>query len=362
MASNIEKLRLKEKIEPKQMAKKLNLSTKRYNDIEYSPDLLNYEEIIKLTEYFNVSSDYILGLSTIPLRVDELYNCFEKEFAEDFEPEFKKCCSFKNEDGTDNELIIYERKQSEFWKNRLRTRAYELGYTTKTISKLTGLSTKKVDTLLNTPQMEFEVKTKDLLILFRGLKLNFKILEDTSTTAGDETFDEYRFQLLATRTMKLTRINKEKYLQFIHQLFLSNIKIKSPIKIPDVRETYQERINYLRKEQGFDKWAKRTQKELASKLTEMGCKHCCESTIKNIERQYDYESEPSGNTGANTQLFATMSKLWDLPLDYILDASKENNTRKSDFNRLYFKYSKLTEESINELNKFMKYITEETQA
>jgi len=281
-----------------------------------------------------------------------------KQYIEDFE----KACSFKNEDGTDNELIILERKQSEFWKNRLRTRVYELGYTTETISKLTGLSTEKVDTLLNTPQMEFEVKTKDLLMLFRGLKLNFKILEDTSTTSGDETFDEYRFQLLATRARKLTRINKEKYLQFIHQLFLSNIKIKSPIEIPDVRETYQERINYLRKEQGFDKWAKRTQKELASKLTEMGCKHCCESTIKNIERQYDYESEPSGNTGANTQLFATMSKLWDLPLDYILDDSKENNTRKSDFNRLYFKYSKLTEESINELNKFMKYITKETQA
>jgi len=361
MATNLEKLRLKEKLLPQQMAKRLGISTRQYNDIEYSPNLLNYELINKIVEEFNVSADYILGISTIPLKADDLYICFEKNMKQYIE-DFEKACSFKNEDGTDNELIILERKQSEFWKNRLRTRVYELGYTTETISKLTGLSTEKVDTLLNTPQMEFEVKTKDLLMLFRGLKLNFKILDDTSKTAGDETFDEYRFQLLATRAIKLTRINKEKYLQFIHQLFLSNIKIKSPIEIPDVRETYQERINYLRKEQGFDKWAKRTQKELASKLTEMGCKHCCESTIKNIERQYDYESEPSGNTGANTQLFATMSKLWDLPLDYILDDSKENNTRKSDFNRLYFKYSKLTEESINELNKFMKYITKETQA
>ena len=360
MASNIEKLRLKEKIEPKQMAKKLNLSTKRYNDIEYSPDLLNYEEIIKLTEYFNVSSDYILGLSTIPLRVDELYNCFEKEFAEDFEPEFKKCCSFKNEDGTDNELIIYERKQSEFWKNRLRTRAYELGYTTKTISKLTGLSTEKVDTLLNTPQMEFEVKTKDLLMLFRGLKLNFKILDNTSTILGDETFDEYRFRLLATKAKKLTRTNKEKYLKFIHQLFLSDIKTKSPIEIPVDYEKYQERIKYLRTEQGFGGWTKRPQKELAEKLTKMGHK-CSESTIKNIEKLND-ESEALGNTGAKTPLFVALSKLWDLPLNYILGDNKDNDTRKSDFYRLYSKYSKLTEESIVELNHFIKFITEETQA
>jgi len=252
MATNLEKLRLKEKLLPQQMAKRLGISTRQYNDIEYSPNLLNYELINKIVEEFNVSADYILGISTIPLKADDLYICFEKNMKQYIE-DFEKACSFKNEDGTDNELIILERKQSEFWKNRLRTRVYELGYTTETISKLTGLSTEKVDTLLNTPQMEFEVKTKDLLMLFRGLKLNFKILEDTSTTSGDETFDEYRFQLLATRARKLTRINKEKYLQFIHQLFLSNIKIKSPIEIPDVRETYQERINYLRKEQGFDK-------------------------------------------------------------------------------------------------------------
>ena len=360
MATNLEKLRLKEKLLPQQMAKRLGISTRQYNDIEYSPNLLNYELINKIVEEFNVSADYILGISTIPLKADELYICFEKNMKKYIE-DFKKACSFKNEDGTDNEFIILERKQSEFWKNRLRTRVYELGYTTKNISKLTGLSTEKVDTLLNTPQMEFEVKTKDLLMLFRGLKLNFKILEDTSTTAGDETFDEYRFQLLATRARKLTRINKEKYLQFIHQLFLSNIKIKSSIEIPSTYETSQERIKYLRKEHGFGGYTKRTQKELASKLTGMGCKHCCESTIKNIERQYYYESEPSGNTGANTQLFATMSKLWDLPLEYILGNSKENDTKKSDFNRLYSKYSKLTEESIIELNKFMKFIAEETK-
>jgi len=359
MTNNLEKIRLKEKLLPQQMAKCLGISTRQYNDIEYSPNLLNYELITKIVEKFDVSADYILGISTIPLKADELYNCFEKSL-ENHPEAFDKACSFKNEDGTDNELIILERKQSEFWKNRLRTRVYELGYTTETISKLTGLSTKKIDTLLNTPQMEFEVKTKDLLMLFRGLKLNFKILDDTSKTAGDETFDEYRFQLLATRAIKLTRINKEKYLQFIHQLFLSNIKIKSPIEIPRTYETSQERIKYLRKAHGYGGKASRTQEALASHLTKSGCK-CCKSTIKNIEK-ISTEPEQFGNTGANTQLFAALSKLWDLPLNYILGYSKENNTKKSDFSRLYSKYSKLTEESIFELNKFMKFITEETQA
>lgn len=358
MATNLEKLRLKEKLLPQQMAKRLGISTRQYNDIEYSPNLLNYELINKIVEEFNVSADYILGISTIPLKADDLYICFEKNMKQYIE-DFEKACSFKNEDGTDNELIILERKQSEFWKNRLRTRVYELGYTTETISKLTGLSTEKVDTLLNTPQMEFEVKTKDLLMLFRGLKLNFKILEDTSTTSGDETFDEYRFQLLATRARKLTRINKEKYLQFIHQLFLSNIKIKSPIEIPSIYRTSPERIKYLRTAHGYGGKASRPREALASHLKKKGCK-CCESTIKNIEK-ISAEPEHFSNTGVNTQLFAALSKLWDLPPNYILGYSKENDTRKSDFSRLYSKYSKLTEESIYELNKFMKFITEEIQ-
>lgn len=105
--------------------------------------------------------------------------------------------------------------------------------------------------------------------------------------------------------------------------------------------------------------ASRPREALASHLKKKGCK-CCESTIKNIEK-ISAEPEHFSNTGVNTQLFAALSKLWDLPPNYILGYSKENDTRKSDFSRLYSKYSKLTEESIYELNKFMKFITEEIQ-
>ena len=52
----------------KQVAKAINLTERNYQDFEYGKIKPSYDTIIKLCEYFNVSSDYLLGLSDVKER------------------------------------------------------------------------------------------------------------------------------------------------------------------------------------------------------------------------------------------------------------------------------------------------------
>ena len=63
-------LRKLSKFTQKQVAKDIGLSERAYQDLEYGTFKPNYENIIKLCRYFNVSADYLLGLSDEPRPLD----------------------------------------------------------------------------------------------------------------------------------------------------------------------------------------------------------------------------------------------------------------------------------------------------
>jgi len=52
----------------KQVAEGIDISERLYQKYEYGNTKPNFEYIIKLCNYFNVSADYLLGLSDDPTR------------------------------------------------------------------------------------------------------------------------------------------------------------------------------------------------------------------------------------------------------------------------------------------------------
>ena len=67
-AQRIKELRKSLKVTQKQLALDLEFSERNYQDLEYGKYHPSYETIIKLCNYFNVSADYLLGLSDEPER------------------------------------------------------------------------------------------------------------------------------------------------------------------------------------------------------------------------------------------------------------------------------------------------------
>lgn len=61
-------IRKVQKVTQKQIAEGISITEALYQKYEYGKTKPNYEVIIKLCNYFNVSADYLLGLSDNPLR------------------------------------------------------------------------------------------------------------------------------------------------------------------------------------------------------------------------------------------------------------------------------------------------------
>lgn len=62
----LKKLREEHELLQKDLAKKLNLSNAVYNNYELGKRMPNYETLKHIAEYFNVSTDYLLGKTDDP--------------------------------------------------------------------------------------------------------------------------------------------------------------------------------------------------------------------------------------------------------------------------------------------------------
>lgn len=62
----LKKLRKKEKLTQKDIATFLNISQPAYQQFESGKKKMNLETMEKLADYFNVSTDYLLGKTDIP--------------------------------------------------------------------------------------------------------------------------------------------------------------------------------------------------------------------------------------------------------------------------------------------------------
>ncbi len=65
---NLKEIRIKNKYSQKQVAEGIGISETLYQKYEYGKTKPAYDVIIKLCNYFNVSADYLLGLSDDPTR------------------------------------------------------------------------------------------------------------------------------------------------------------------------------------------------------------------------------------------------------------------------------------------------------
>jgi len=68
IGEKLRKLRIDKKATQKQIAEYLDIASNSYQSFEYDKVKPSYENLIKLCEYFQCSSDYLLGLSDTPER------------------------------------------------------------------------------------------------------------------------------------------------------------------------------------------------------------------------------------------------------------------------------------------------------
>ncbi len=64
----LKQLRFEKGVTQKQVAEYLEIAPNSVQSLEYGKIRPSYENLIKLCQYFNVSADYLLGLSDDPTR------------------------------------------------------------------------------------------------------------------------------------------------------------------------------------------------------------------------------------------------------------------------------------------------------
>lgn len=63
IGERLKNLRMNKKVTQKQIADYLGIAPNNYQNFEYGQINPSYENLIKLADYFNVSTDYLLGRS-----------------------------------------------------------------------------------------------------------------------------------------------------------------------------------------------------------------------------------------------------------------------------------------------------------
>lgn len=74
IGERIQYLRLEKEMTQKELAAAINVSLKTIQFYEQGRNTPDVEMIVRLAQYFNVSSDFILGLINVPIPLDERKN------------------------------------------------------------------------------------------------------------------------------------------------------------------------------------------------------------------------------------------------------------------------------------------------
>ena len=70
LGQKLKELRVSNNVKQKDVAEHLGILSNSYQQFEYDKIKPSYENLVKLCRYFNVSADYLLGLSDEPRRLD----------------------------------------------------------------------------------------------------------------------------------------------------------------------------------------------------------------------------------------------------------------------------------------------------
>ena len=104
----LKKLRKKEKLTQKDIATFLNISQPAYQQFESGKKKMNLETMEKLADYFNVSTDYLLGKTDIP----------EPESDIDLDSAIDNSVAYDGKPITDNDREVIKDFLKEYFANK----------------------------------------------------------------------------------------------------------------------------------------------------------------------------------------------------------------------------------------------------
>lgn len=361
-------LRCRKSLEPFQLALKLGISTKLYNVYENNPEKIPANILIKLSNIFNVSIDYIVNNSDTHTKaeyikkrikytlanlqdrekdnIDRIRKAFSNvstkniesttiDISEKITEKFSKTSDLLNELFMPLPYIESELETTSEWKFKILRRIYNINSSPEKIIKELSLEEDEVLQLIYKPQLEEEIKTSTLITLFRELGISFNLI-----TGEGLGYNELLFRRIAIKGKHLSNQNKLLYLRFLKYLQdrkIPRLHIREDILIPNEKDKLSDRIAYLRKVVGYE-GDKVSQQELADLIKEhcTGKYKCSLRTVTKIENS-NYEDD------INIKYICIIAYLWDISIDYLL-RNTNRNIRQTDFIRFYKKYANLPQD------------------
>lgn len=363
--TNLYRLRCNKGISEQYMATFLGVNLKTYKKYEKSPETLSGAKLIKLSRFFKVNIEYLLGNTEITEPIDNIlghtYKVLENYKIEDYHISIDNIIdSLESKialDLSESSLVDKKRELSPQWKSVINKHLKQANLSVKELIAKKIFSDKvkedDINTLLFIPQSESEVRMDLLLPILKELSLPLEIIEQVyeKNKAADyriktelseiaqqlfediehHTPNELTFRRIASKSNRLSADNRIVFLAFLKHLK----KVDTDKYLPRqqiVGETLSDRIQNLRNREEFQL----TQEEFVKTIG------CSVRTLSSIE---------------NTLNPGTIKMKYIIDIAKVFEVSVEelvNNTKDIAFDRFYRKYLKLSDNQKITIENYLK--------
>lgn len=310
------------------MAEELDLSTYLYTKYEKDPLCMPAEILIKLSEIFNTSPDYILERTDIQLSIEDIEDLISANASEDLVESLYMERRNHNENTrkTDDDLA--------FWKKIIHSRLEETNITLRELVEKTELSYETLYEYIYKPQSNTQVQMLTLVKIFNALNMRIDTVLRVNTTTNDNSLRE-----LAKKANKLSPELKILYISILDFLFnIDSSAIKENFTdekniIDNNEQGFKNRLRFLRKFIGNNKQPGTTQRGLSLLINTYsdGKISCSEKTVRNFE----------SSEAPDIRYVVAISKVWNMPIDYLVGLS-DDSVDLLRFEKFCRKFSKLT--------------------
>lgn len=361
--TNLYRLRCRKGSSTQYIAKLLDVNEKTYKKYEKNPKVLSGEQLIKLSEFYKVNIEYLLGNTEIAEPIDKIldktYDVLKDYKIDDITIDaiYNKIESKITLDISNSSLIDKKRELSLQWKKIINKHLGQVHLSTKELIAKNIFSDKvkedDINAFLFTAQAEHEVRMDILLPILKELSLPLEIIEHvyeknkaadyrTKTEPSEKTQqlfentayhtpNEVTFRRIASKCNKLSADNKAIFLAFLKHFK----KVDTDKYLPRqqiVGKTLSDRVYNLRNSKGF----KFTQEELSKEI------NCSIKTLRSIENTLKPEK-------IKIKHIVSLASFFKVSIDELVD-----NTTDIAFDRFYRKYLKLLDNQKIAIENYLK--------